>query len=84
MGYRVLIVIKNEWWSDGRDLPTFNDARTHRAAIAQRWNDCETAIKAPDGRILAYQESLKFEAGLSELRKLDDADRKNRTGFVAP
>lgn len=67
MGYKVLIVVKNEWWSDQKDLPTFAAAQRHRRVTAARWNDCDTAIKAPDNRVLAFQESLKEQAELKAL-----------------
>lgn len=64
MTYRVLIAInhpkvKCEWWSDQKSLPSFAAAQRHRKKVAERWNDCDTAILAADGRILAFRESIK-------------------------
>ena len=69
MPYRVIIDVKNQWWSDQKDFPTFTAARKHRKAIAARWNDCATAIVSPDSRVLAWQESVQFQKELAELRK---------------
>lgn len=67
MPYRVLIDIKNQWWSDQKTFPTFAAARHHRTLVAQRWNDCATCIDAPDGRTLAWQESLLYQAELKKI-----------------
>jgi hypothetical protein len=67
MPYKVLIAIKNEWWSDQKALPTFAAAQRHRVVLAQRWNDCDTAIQAPDGRVLAFRESLQEQAELKKI-----------------
>lgn len=73
MPYRVLIHIQSQrqgslgWWSDQKQFDTFNAARRHRLLVAQRWNDCDTAIAAPDGRTLAWQESLKDQAELKKI-----------------
>lgn len=69
MPYTVLIDIKNHWWSDQRQFPTFAAARKHRSAVAQRWNDCATCIKAPDNRLLAWNESVQFQKEIADLRK---------------
>lgn len=69
MPYKVLIVVKNEWWSDQLELPTFAAARKHQTLVAAKWNDCETAIKAPDGRVLSFRESNQFEAEMKAVRK---------------
>lgn len=61
MPYKVLIVIKDKWWTDGKPLKTFAAACRHRTKVARRWNTSETAIHAPDGRVLAFRESLEFE-----------------------
>lgn len=66
MSYKVLIVVKDEWWSDGVELPTFAAARTHRVGLAERWSDCETAIQAPDGRVLGFKESKRFEREVAD------------------
>lgn len=68
MPYKVLLIIKDKWWSDQKSLPTYKAATQHRALTARRWNDCETAILAPDGRVLAYQESQKYQAEIRALR----------------
>lgn len=65
--YKVIIAIKNEWWSDQKQLPSFAAAQRHRKLVAQRWNDCDTAITAPDGRVLAFRESLKDQAELAAM-----------------
>ena len=58
MSYRVLIVIKDGWWSDQIKLPSFVVAQRHRKEVAEKWSDCDTAILAPDGRVLAFRESV--------------------------
>lgn len=68
MSYRVLIVIKDGWWSDQTPLQSFADAQRHRRSVADRWNDCDTAILAPDGRVLAFLESKKYRAELEAIR----------------
>lgn len=73
MNYKVLIAVKNEWWSDQKPLNTFAEAQRHRNFVAQRWNDCDTVISAPDGRLLAFEESLKEQANLAAmLREPED------------
>lgn len=66
--YRVLIVIKGGWWSDQVELPSFAAAQRHRNDVAARWNDCDTAIAAPDGRVLAYMDSLIEQGIFAEVR----------------
>lgn len=73
MSYRVLIHVTSQrqgslgWWSDQKQFATFNAARKPRLLVAQRWNDCDIAIAAPDGRTLAWQESLKDQVELKKL-----------------
>lgn len=62
--YRVLIVVKGEWWSDQRNFKTFVEAKRHQKIVAAKWNDCDTAIAAPDNRVLNFQESLQYQAEL--------------------
>ena len=59
--YLVVIIVRDGWWSDQRPCPNLAAAKRHRAAVARRWNTSETAIMAPDGRVLAYAESLAFQ-----------------------
>ena len=73
MTYKVVIAInhpkvKCEWWIDKKDLPSFGAAQRHRRVVAERWNDCDTAILAADGRLLSYRESLKEQASLEAMR----------------
>jgi hypothetical protein len=68
MSYRVLIVVKDAWWSDQKPIQSFADAQRHRRSVANRWNDCDTAILAPDGRVIAFRESLKLQAELEAIR----------------
>jgi hypothetical protein len=60
MSYKVLIVVKDGWWSDQRELPSFPAARKHQSAVADQWNTSETAILAPDGRVLNFMESRRW------------------------
>ena len=69
MPYRVLLDIKGQWWSDQKQFPTFNAARNHRKVLAQRWDDCATAIAAPDSRVLAWNESVQFQKEIAKLKK---------------
>jgi hypothetical protein len=74
MPYKVLIAIvhpkvKHQWWSDQKEFVTLALARNHRRLVAERWNDCDTAIAAPDGRLLYFEESLKDQKELAELLK---------------
>ena len=66
--YKVLIVVKDQWWSDQLKLPTFAAARKHQSTVAARWNDCETAIAASDGRVLNFLESVQYRAEEKALR----------------
>lgn len=66
MAYVVLIAIKDKWWSDKKPCASFRAAQLHRKTVAERWNDCDTAIAASDGRTLAFQESLKYQRELRE------------------
>lgn len=61
MSYKVLIIVKDEWYSDNKELATFAAAQRHRKSVALRWNDCDTAILMPDGRVAAHQDSVKFQ-----------------------
>lgn len=74
MAYRVLIHVQSTrqckslgWWSDQKPFDTFHAAARHRKLVAQRWNDCDTAIAAPDGRTLAFQESLLEQTKLTKM-----------------
>lgn len=67
MPYRVLLVIKGEWWSDQKTFATYAQALRHRAVIAARWNDCDTAISAPDNRVLGFKESFLEQAALKKI-----------------
>jgi hypothetical protein len=76
MTYKVLITIdhpkvKHQWWSDQVALPSFTAAQRYRKDVAAKWNDCGTAILAPDGRVLAFKESLLFQS------KLEDEKNEN-------
>jgi hypothetical protein len=73
MTYKVLIAMNHpkiecEWWSDQKELPSFCAAQRHRNVVAERWNDCDTAILAKDGRLLAFRESIKEQAALEAMR----------------
>lgn len=67
MPYKVVIAIKNQWWSDQKELPSFAAAQRHRKVFAARWNTSDSAIIAPDGRLLGYQESLVEQAALAKM-----------------
>lgn len=72
-GYIVLIVIdhpkvKAQWWSDQIKFRSLGDAQKHRREIAERWSDCDTAIRAPDGRILLFLESVIQRKHIAEAR----------------
>lgn len=67
MSYRVIIAVKNEWWSDQKPFKSFVDARRHQVDVAKRWNDCDTAVAAPDGRTLNFRESLIEQAKLAAM-----------------
>lgn len=67
MPYKVLIVIKGQWWSDQVSLPTFAAAQRHRRDVAERWNDCDTAILGADGQhVMAYRDSLLEQRAFAE------------------
>ena len=66
MSYKVLIIVKDKWWSDGETHASFGAARTHQGAVARKWDSSETAIQAPDGRVLNYRESEQFLASIKE------------------
>lgn len=64
--YRVLVVIKNKFYPfDNDHHPTFAAARTSQSYVAKRYPNHETAILAPDGRVLNFQESSNFKAGIN-------------------
>jgi hypothetical protein len=67
MAYKVIIAVKNSWWSDQKMFQILGDAQRHRKLVAQRWNDCDTAISTPDGRVLHFRESIKEQAELAAL-----------------
>lgn len=74
MPYRVIIAINDVWYSDEQKFASFGHARTHRAALARKWSDCGTAIAAPDGRVLAFQESEQFRDEIARIRKEENAE----------
>ena len=67
--YQVLLIVKDKWYSDGERFGNFAAARRHQGELAKKWDTSETAIHAPDGRVLNYRESEKF---LKEIRELTD------------
>lgn len=69
MPYRVLIIVKDQWWSDEKKFPSFPAARAHQNALAEKWNDCETAILAPDGRVLNFREAANWLRETAEMRR---------------
>jgi hypothetical protein len=68
MTYKVLIVVKDGWFSDQREFSTFPAALRHRKDIAKKWSDCETAIGKGE-RVMAFRESERFLAEIAELRR---------------
>jgi len=66
-GYRVLIVIKDQWWSDGQSFPRLADARRYRHEVAAKWSDCDTAIASPRNEVLFYRDSLIEQRKFAEL-----------------
>lgn len=67
MKYKVLIVIKDKWYSDQKEFNTFAEAQRHRKTVATKWNDCETCVARGDDVLpRTYRESALF---LSELSK---------------
>lgn len=68
MKYKVVMIVKDGWWSDQKELPTFGAARTHQGIVARKWSTSETAIF--DGsRLLNYRESEDFIAKIKQERK---------------
>jgi hypothetical protein len=51
MSYVVLIITKDNLWSDGATFATFGKAIRHRQKLAERWSTSATAIHADDGRV---------------------------------
>lgn len=73
MSYKVLIVIdrpkvKDQWWTDGATFQKFSAARKHQGDVARKWNTSDTAILAPDGRVLGFLESLDYRAEEKKMR----------------
>ena len=66
MTYRVLLIVKDQWFTDGEEHKSFGAARTHQGVVARKWDSSETAIQAPDGRVLNYRESEQFLASIKE------------------
>ena len=65
-GYRVLIVIKGQWWSDQKTFAKLNEAQKHRHTVAERWSDCDTAIASPRNEVMYYRDSLLEQRALTE------------------
>lgn len=65
--YKVLLVIKDAWWSDQQEFPTFAAARKHQAEVERKWTKTDTAIAAPDGRVLNFHdwEMIQLEKDLA-------------------
>jgi hypothetical protein len=76
MPYRVLIVVKGEWYSDQKELGTFDAARRHQKDVAAKWSTSDTAILAPDGRVLNYQ-----DIEMIALEKTFRAERREARGL---
>ena len=66
MPYKVLLIVKDQWFTDGEEHKSFGAARTHQGIVARKWDSSETAIQAPDGRVLNYRESEQFLASIKE------------------
>jgi hypothetical protein len=69
MPYKVLLIVKDQWHTDGEEHASFGAARTHQGVVARTWSSSETAIQAPDGRVLNYRESEDFLAGIKQIRE---------------
>lgn len=65
-GYRVLIVIKGQWWSDQKTFAKLNEAQKHRHTVAERWSDCDTAIASPRNEVMYYRDSLLEQRAFAE------------------
>ncbi len=46
MPYRVLLIVKDQWFTDGEEHKSFGAARTHQGVVARKWDSSETAIQA--------------------------------------
>lgn len=57
-GYRVLIVVKGQWWSDQETFPKLAAAQRHRHDVAERWSDCDTAIASPRNEVMFFRDSI--------------------------
>ena len=68
MTYKVLVVVKDGWYSDHAPCNGFAAARRHQTKLADKWSTSETAIMAPDGRVLNFMESKRFRQELKALR----------------
>lgn len=68
MAYKVIIAIKNGWWSDQKTFDTLSAASRHRVVVETKWNDCDTAItNAADHRVLLFRESVKERQELARI-----------------
>jgi hypothetical protein len=65
--YKVLIVVKDGWWSDQEKFDSFGAAVRHQRDIARKWNTSETAIGQGE-RVLNFRKREKFLAEIAALR----------------
>ena len=72
MPYKVLLIVKDGWHTDGETFASFGAARTHQGVVARKWNTSETAIQAPDGRVLNFRESEQF---LAEIKQINEEEK---------
>jgi hypothetical protein len=64
MKYKVLIIVKDKWYSDQKEFASFVEAKRHQKNVAAKWSDCETCI-ARGSDVLSYREADLFLASLS-------------------
>lgn len=65
--YRVLIVIKGEWWADNETFRSLHEARRYRRdVVAPRWSDCDTAICSPSNDVLFFRDSILEQQRLAK------------------
>lgn len=66
--YKVLIVINDKWYSDGKTFPDYHSARRAQSVTARTNWSFETAIgKGSD--VLNFRESDYFEANMENERR---------------
>jgi hypothetical protein len=67
MKYKVLIIIKDKWYSDQREFDTFADAKCHEKKLAAKWSDGKTVVARSCDVLTLSEAEQKSSEGIMNL-----------------